>query len=199
MTRKTRVPESRIRTLWDEPVRTGGSYVLYWMTACRRPRFNYGLDRAIHLAREVRKPLLVLEALRIDYRWASDRIHQFILQGMRANQASFGKAPITYFPYVERSKGQGKGLLAALAHEACAVITDDTPAFFLPRMLASARLDVSVRFEAIDSNGLMPVRATSRAFSRAVDFRRYWHGNVIEHLSALPSREPLRALELPRL
>ena len=48
----------------------------------RRTRFNFGLQRAVECSAALRKPLVVLEALRCDYPWASDRFHQFVLEGM---------------------------------------------------------------------------------------------------------------------
>ncbi|MCG8608697.1 deoxyribodipyrimidine photolyase, partial [bacterium] len=55
------------------------------MTANRRVRYNYSLQRAVELAVELRKPLVVLEALRCGYQWASDRLHRFVLDGMSDN------------------------------------------------------------------------------------------------------------------
>jgi deoxyribodipyrimidine photo-lyase len=42
----------------------------------------------------------VLEALRCDYPWASDRLHQFVLGGMADNQAAFARTDVLYYPYV---------------------------------------------------------------------------------------------------
>jgi deoxyribodipyrimidine photo-lyase len=189
-------PQARIRVLSDIPLRTQGHFVLYWMTAARRPVWNYALDRAVALARELEKPLIVLEALRVGYRWASDRTHRFVLQGMRANERAFLGSGVTYYPYVETSEGTGKGLLHALSVSACAVITDDSPIFFLPSMLASARLDVPVRFDAVDSNGLLPTRATDRSFSRAFDFRRFLQRELGPHLTEQPQAAPLSSVAL---
>lgn len=199
MGRELVTPAARIRVLWDTPPRTDGDFVLYWMTATRRARWNYALDRAVELARELRKPLFVLEALRADYPWASDRLHRFVLQGMEANRRAFAGTSVRYHPYVEPAAGAGKGLLAALAGSACAVVTDDFPCFFLPRMLACARLDVRVRFEAVDSNGLLPVRATGRSFSRAFDFRRFLQRELAAHLARPPRTNALARVELPPL
>jgi len=44
-------------------------------------------------ARQLARPLLVLEALRCDYPWASARFHRFILEGMRDNAAAFAGHP----------------------------------------------------------------------------------------------------------
>ena len=81
------VPAIRVTTRNDAPVRSGGRYVLYWMTAARRPRWNFALDRAVRWAEELGLPLVVLEALAVDYPHASDRLHGFAIQGMGANQA----------------------------------------------------------------------------------------------------------------
>ena len=82
-------PTLRLRGLNHAAIRSGGRYVLYWMTATRRPVWNFGLQRAADWARSLRQPLLVLEALRCDYRWASDRLHHFVIAGMADNQTSF--------------------------------------------------------------------------------------------------------------
>ena len=130
--RNAPVPTIRIRRVNDAPVIPGGEYVLYWMTAARRGRWNFGLQRAVELAVKSGRPLVVLETLRCDYPWASDRFHSFILNGMADNRDRFDDRPVLYHPWVERREGEGKGLLRALASRAVAVVTDDFPAFFLP-------------------------------------------------------------------
>lgn len=193
------VPAERLRLLRDAPPRADGAFVLYWMIAARRTRWNFALERAAGLARELRKPLVVLEALRADYPWASARLHRFVLDGMRANARALARTDVLYHPYVEPSAGAGKGLLGALAREACAVVTDDYPCFFLPAMLARAQRDLKVRFEAVDSNGLLPMRVADRAFGRALDFRRFLQRSLGAHLARPPRRNPLARVELPRL
>lgn len=78
----------RVRTLNDRPLDPDGAFVLYWMTTARRTRWNFGLQRAAAIARELRTPIVVLEALRCDYPAASDRLHRFVLDGMTANGAA---------------------------------------------------------------------------------------------------------------
>jgi deoxyribodipyrimidine photo-lyase len=67
------VPELRVRKLNDVKTAENGQFVLYWMTAFRRPFYNFALQRAVERAKELQKPLLILEALRCDYPFASDR------------------------------------------------------------------------------------------------------------------------------
>ena len=131
----------RVRVLIDSPPRPDGEFVLYWMTAYRRARWNFALERAIRCAERLQRPLVVLEALRVDYPWASERLHRFVLEGMRDNLAAFARKPVLYYPYVEPAPGAGKGLLAALARDACLVVTDDYPAFMLPKITGTFSLE----------------------------------------------------------
>ena len=190
-------PELRIRTLNDVEPRADGDFVLYWMIANRRGHYNFSLQRAAEWAKRLNKPLVILEALRCGYQWASDRIHQFVIEGMSDNAAHFEKKNALYYPYLESKRGDGDGLLEALASRACVVTSDDFPAFFLPRMLNVARRKVTVRFEVIDSNGLLPMRAADKVFSRAYDFRRFLQKNLLPHLIDVPKPDPLSRVKLP--
>lgn len=190
------VPAVRVRARNAHPVNGGGEFVLYWMIANRRARSNFALQHARDLARALAKPLLVLEALRCDYDWASDRLHDFVIAGMLDNSVEF--ADVTYYPYIEPRTGAGKGLLQALAARACAVITDDFPCFFLPRMVEAAAEQVNVRLETVDSNGLYPLYATDREFAVAHSFRRHLQKELAPHLSQWPEDEPLQQWMLPQ-
>ena len=48
------------------------------MIASRRVTWNFALDRAVEWAEKLQKPLVILEALRCGYPWASDRMHRFV-------------------------------------------------------------------------------------------------------------------------
>jgi len=187
-------PPIRIRALTEEPVRSDGGHVLYWMVGFRRPGWNFALQHAAAYAADLDKPLIVLEALRLGYSWASDRFHQFVLDGMRAHAAHFAEKNVLYFPYVEQESGDGRGLLEALATNACVVVSDDYPTFFIPKMQRAAAARLSVRFEVVDSNGLFPMRATDRVFSRAFDFRRHLQRELKKHLDTRPLPDPLEGL-----
>ena len=193
------VPNSRISEMNDLQLRPDGDYVLYWMVANRRSSWNYSLDRALEHCRELDKPLLVLEALRVGYEWASDRIHQFVVEGMRNNELAFRSSKVCYYPYLEPEEGAGKGLVEALASQACVVVTDDFPCFFIPRMLKAVATRLDCRFEMVDSNGLYPMRLAEKTYRRAVDFRRHLQKFVEPHLEEFPCENPLAGLEIPQL
>ena len=164
------VPAIRIRHCNDAPAAAGRSFILYWMIGARRTRWNFGLQRAVELSLEHGLPLVVLEPLRAGYRWASDRFHRFIIDGMIDNEKRFEERGVAYHPYVEPRDGAGKGLVEALAEHAAVVVTDDFPAFFLPRMVRAAAQRFLLRVEAIDSNGLLPLHATDGPFATAYAF-----------------------------
>jgi len=195
----SRVPEIRITVLREVPPRLPGEFVLYWMIAFRRLRWNFALDRAVEWAQQLEKPLLILEPLRLDYPWASGRFHRFVLDGMAEKTRSVRFRGVHYYPYVETAPGAGKGLLASLARRSCVVVTDDFPCFFFPRMIQSAARRISVRLEAVDSNGILPLRAAQKTFTTAHSFRRFLQQNLPAHFEHFPARDSLGRLKLPAI
>ena len=187
----------RIRAVNDRPPSPGGGYVLYWMIAFRRTHYNFSLQRAAAWARELNKPLVVLEPLRCGHQWASDRLHRFVIEGMADNARRLAKKQVFYYPYLEPSIGAGRGLLHALAGSACVVVSDDYPAFFLPRMTKASASQIPTRFELVDSNGVLPLRAADKVFSRAFDFRRFLQKDLLPHLAEFPQADPLARARLP--
>jgi deoxyribodipyrimidine photo-lyase len=169
------------------------------MVAARRFRWNFALQHAVNLALQLGQPLVVLEALRCDYPWASDRLHRFVLDGMASNAREAARSRAHYYPFVETSAGAGGGLIRALGKEACAVVTDWFPAFFLPRMLKAAGEAAPVRLEAVDSNGLIPLLDHGKAFASARSYRAFVQRELRRHLANFPEERPLARLQpLPR-
>ena len=193
------VAQIRIRKANNAPVNPKGDFVLYWMTAYRRIHWNFSLDRAVSWAKEMDKPLVILEALRCCYDWASDRFHRFIIDGMADNARQLIKKRVLYYPYVEPFLDADKGLIQALGRRACAVVTDDYPAFFLPRMVASASKKLQVLVEQVDSNGLLPMRAADHVFSTAYAFRRFLQKRLPSYIFEHPKAEPFKGLMIKQL
>ncbi|MBN1771222.1 MAG: deoxyribodipyrimidine photolyase [Deltaproteobacteria bacterium] len=192
------MPFGRVLDANAAPVRPDGRYVLYWMIGARRTEWSFGLQRAVERSRELRRPLLVLEPLRVAYPFASDRLHRFVLDGMRDNAARFRAAGVTYHPYVEPEPGAARGLLERLAADACLVVTDDVPFFFLPRMVRAAALRLPLRLEQVDGNGLLPLRQAQRAYPTAHSFRALVQRELPAQLSGFPAADPLAGYAPPR-
>jgi deoxyribodipyrimidine photo-lyase len=191
------VPSSRVFLANRQPLRPDKGYVLCWLLSSRRPTWNYSLQRAVEHAVQLRKPLVILEAVELDYPWASQRLHQCIIDGMLDASKHFSMYQVLYHPYVEPAPGEGRGLVEALAADACMVVTDQFPCFFLPKIVAAAAARLPCRLEAVDSNGLFPLSLTPSDFPTAYAFRRFLQKNLAEHLEQLPKEDPLRGALLP--
>ena len=180
-------------------VRENGDYVLYWMTAFRRSTYNFALQHAADRAKQFGKPLIVFEPLRVQYRWASDRLHRFVIEGMEANQKAFANKCVTYYPYVEPKPGSATPLVHRLAKRACTVVTDEFPCFFHPHMIRAVQDRLPARLELVDSNGLMPMRLPERTFTVAHSYRRWMQKNILDTLIEAPLADPLKDRRLPKL
>lgn len=190
-------PPIRVRAANAAPIRCDGDYVLYWMIAARRPTWNFALQHAAAHAGALGRALVILEPLLCDYPFASDRLHDFVLDGMAANARYFETRPVTYHPYVEASPGEGRGLLEGLGRRACLVVTDDHPGFFLPRLVDAAARRLACRLEAVDGNGLLPLRAGEKYHSAAYHFRRHLQKVLPAFLEEPPVPAPLHGSHLP--
>jgi deoxyribodipyrimidine photo-lyase len=194
-----RTPETRIESLNKNRVSPEGKFILYWMTANRRLKWNYSLDRTIEWAKKLNKPVMVLEALDSDYEWASERFHGFIIQGMKENYREAQGKNILYYPYVEPEKGKSSGLVLKLAGHSCLVVTDNFPAFFIPAMLKRVSIKLPVLLEKVDSNGILPMSKAEREFTTAYSFRRFLQKTLSDYIMEHPHEAPLDNLSLPVL
>jgi deoxyribodipyrimidine photo-lyase len=185
----------RVTQCNTRPIHGAGKHVLYWMTSYRRRRFNFALERAVFWATELRKPLIIIEALACRYPWVSARFHAFILEGMRDNLRDFNRSAATYLPLVEQTPGEGKAKISSLVAQACLVVTDDFPAFEIPRWIDAMASRSPVLVEKVDSNGLFPMRSTNRLFRTARSFRLFLQKQMPFEL---PLADPLAGIELPR-
>ena len=93
------------------------------------------------------------------------------------------------------SPGHGRDLLPTLAASACVVVTDWYPAFFLPKMIAAAARRLTVRLEAVDSNGVIPLAEHGRAFTAARFYRAFMQRVLREHVTQVPDEAPLTRLK----
>jgi deoxyribodipyrimidine photo-lyase len=192
----TTVPDLRVRRANEGDVNGDGDYVLYWMTAFRRLEWNFALQHAADLSRELALPLVILEILRADYPYASHRLHRFILQGMRERGEALAGTGVLHHPFVEERGGEAGGLVPTLASRAAAMVVDDFPSFFLPRMVEEATGEVDVAVDLVDANGLLPLRATEKVFKTARSFRRDLQETLPDHLPESPDPD-LPARDLP--
>jgi len=113
------IQPERIQALNDRPTQKG-KYVLYWMQASQRARWNHALALAIKKANERHEPLLVLFGITDRFPEANARNYTFMFEGLREVRDALMKGGIQFVVKLESPE------LAAvkLAKEASLVVTD---------------------------------------------------------------------------
>jgi deoxyribodipyrimidine photo-lyase len=114
------IDPSRLRALNDRPPREGGKYVLYWMQASQRTRFNHALEHAIERGNELGLPIAVGFGLTDDYPEANARHYAFMLQGLRDVAGGLAKRGI---PFVVRH-GSPADVAIELSRDAAVIVCD---------------------------------------------------------------------------
>lgn len=185
----------RIRHLSNIKLKAAGDYVLYWMQIYRRFEFNFALEYAVELANKLNKPLLVYEGLAIDYPWASDRFHSFLMEGKYENKQIANTLKINYLSYIEPIQGHGRGLVEELISKSCAVVTDDFPVFIIQKHNRSLASKVNKPYIVVDSNGLIPFNKSDKAPYSAYLFRKVVQRCFVEAITNMPLRNPLDSLK----
>lgn len=185
----------------EGPPRADGDYVLYWMQIHRRMHSNFALEYAIGHANQLGKPLLIVEALRQGYPWASDRIHRFIMEGMGEHVTFAKQRGLNYYAFLEDGNHDGKGMLQRLATRACVIVSDEFPAYIIPthnrtltRKLASSP-ETDIPFVTIDANGVIPMQCTEKAPYSAYVFRNSLQKIFPEAYEYAPLADPLTRLK----
>ena len=93
----TEVPVSRVTTLKEiTPDINSSSYVVYWVIAFKRTKYNYALQRAVEWANKLSQPLVILEPIILDYPMSSLRFHKFMLDGMIEMNDEISKTCLLY-------------------------------------------------------------------------------------------------------
>lgn len=80
------IQDERIRNL-NENETTDGDYVLYWMQATQRVRYNHALGYAVGEANTLNLPVVVYFGLTDDFPEANVRHYRFMLEGLKETAA----------------------------------------------------------------------------------------------------------------
>lgn len=177
-----------------------GKCIVYWMISARRSEWNHGLEHAIEIAVSKNLPLVVVEPLALGHRWANDRLHTFVLQGMVDNKKAFDNTPITYVPYVETKPNEARGLLEKWIEYADVMVIDDFPVY-LPKKVVEIAVSIGkCEIHCVDSNGFISQRGPNRVFTTAYSLRRHLHKTILTHMTEFPHPNPIKlARSLPKI
>ena len=179
----------RVRALNDLPAAGSGEFVVLWLQGQRRLEQNLAASHALLRANELGKPLVVYEALRQDYPHASDRFHQFVLEGMVDNAAACASLGLPYAFFLERP-GSPRGVLLQLSKRAALIVTDWLPAFIHPAQTRKLAARAACRVEAVDAAGVAPLGAFPKQEYAARTLRPKLHKLLPELLKPIPLIRP---------
>ena len=180
-----------------------GECVVYWMQITLRAHDNSALNFAIEQADALGVPVVVYHGLRHDYPWANDRLHTFILEGVRDLTAGFAARGIQYAFYLDdrdpADPGDHLSPLIALAARSALVVTDWFPTFIMPRQLKALREKVGVPVVAIDSACVIPAKLLDKSYSAARWIRPELMGRLEDWLHPVDNPVPRHVgmVELP--
>jgi deoxyribodipyrimidine photo-lyase len=161
----------------------------------RRFEYNQALEFAVAKANELNKPLLIYEALKCTYRWASARFHTFLLQGMLENLSIAKENQWNYLYFVEKEPWDGKGLVDSLCSKACLIVTDEFPAYVIRAHNQKVGPRSRVSYVSVDANGIIPIGLSAKGPYSAYEFRRLMQRNFVDAFRAAPQKSPLRKLK----
>lgn len=153
-----RLPDDpRLRVV--SPGRPGhrGAFVLYWPQFFRRADDNAAFELAIAEANARGLPLAVYESLRVDYPYASDRFHAFVLEGAAGEAERYRARGAAYAFFLPRSREEARGVVRALVRQAALLVTDDFPAYLGPAHVAGAARAEGCPVWAFDDNAVVPL------------------------------------------
>ena len=180
----------RVRDVNGKLVNPRGQYVLYWCQMFRRLRANHALDYALRMCRELNKPLVVYEGLKLNYPWASARFHRFMLEGMRDNITEAKRLGVNYWPFVETPDRPGRGLVQTLCESACLLVTDDYPQFIVPAQTRAVANGVNIAVHAVDGNSMVPLSLLGPPTAAAAHLRPKIHKQFTDAWNHRSANEP---------
>lgn len=114
------IEDARLKDLNDAAIERDARYVLYWMQASMRTRYNHALAEAVARANKLEKPLVVCFGVMDDYPEANARHYAFMLQGLADVQANLKDKDIKFV----LRHGNPADVALELAGDACIVVCD---------------------------------------------------------------------------
>ena len=184
--------EDRIRNLNGAALRPEAKYVLYWCQMNRRVDGNHALAHAIHLANELKLPVLFYEGLSCTYRLANRRLHTFVLEGVPDTAARVAKLGVGYVFYLRAKRSDADDVLYRLAEDAAAVVTDDYPTFLATRYNARVQQKLTIPFLAVDSSCIVPMNKFEKREYAAYTIRPKIHRLLPGYMKPLVMPQPLQ-------
>jgi len=152
------IQEDRIAYLNDKEEQKG-DYIIYWMQASQRVRYNQALETAIRIANKRSLPILVYFEITDEYPDANLRHYFFMLEGLQEimeELEKIGIQMIVNYPSDENSTD-----LSELAKDAAMVVTDCGYLNFQVEWREKYAQELSCLLIQVESDVVVPVESVS--------------------------------------
>ncbi|MBN1123469.1 MAG: deoxyribodipyrimidine photo-lyase [Sedimentisphaerales bacterium] len=148
--------KERIEQLNQRPIRDG-RYVLYWMQAAQRARYNHALEYAVRTANERGKPVVAVFGLTDAYPEANLRHYAFLLQGLSCVQKELAQRGIQL---VVRHTWPDQAAIG-LSEQADLVIVDDGPLRIQQQWRSRVARRIDCTLLQVETNVIIPLEQAS--------------------------------------
>jgi len=182
------IDPQRIEALNDDPL-SPGRYVLYWMQASQRERYNHALEYAISQANRLRLPVVVAFGLSEDYPEANERSYAFMLEGLAQTRSDLANRGIQ----MVIRRGSPETVALGLAGNAAMVVADRGYLSLQVAWRAAVARDAGRRVVQVESEVVVPVGAASNKQEFAARTLRPKIHRQLERFCVPLRRIPLRA------
>jgi len=146
------IQDTRVRNL-NVVREASGEYILYWMQASQRLRWNHALTFAIRMANERNLPVLVAFGLTDDFPEANERHYAFMLEGLRDVSAEARKRGLGF----ALVKGSPDEVAIKLAGKASVLVTDRGYLRVQRNWRSRVAESVPCSFVEVESDAVVPV------------------------------------------
>jgi deoxyribodipyrimidine photo-lyase len=180
------IQPERIEDLNPTPSRNRG-FVLYWMQAAQRVRWNHALELAIRTANERRKSVVVGFGLTDAFPQANLRHYRFMLEGLRQVQMNLARLGIRFVLRI----GSPDAVAIDLAGRADVVITDAGHLRIQRLWRNTVAVTIDCPLIEVETNLIVPVlTAADKEMYSAGVFRPRIHRCLPQFLTPLKSGKP---------
>lgn len=183
------IQDERIFSLNTKTENLKGKYILYWMQASVRTRFNHALAFSIEQANKHHLPLIVFYQLLPAYPQANTRHYTFLLEGLRDVEKNLSSLGIAFF--VGKEKHTHHISLEKLALDARLVVTDRGYTRFQKVWRENVSENIPCPLIQIESDSIVPVQTASpKEEYSAFTFRKKIQTHLKNFLIPLPTQKP---------
>ena len=182
------IHDERVSYLNEQPEQKG-KYVIYWMQASQRIKYNHALETAVRIANKRKLPLLVYFELIDHYPEANLRHYTFMLEGIKEVEKQLKEMGILMI--INYTAAQKYPDLVQLSQQAAMVITDCGYLRFQIEWREAYAEKLPCLFLQVESDIIVPVEtASEKEEFTAGTFRPKVHRLMQDYLQPLKMSLP---------